>query len=186
MSDKDFGSNRQGDLPTGQADTSVVGPYRARQTHDRWFVGRELPCINGLSAWASVCSTVDPSAEEYGYTDGACGTAEENAHLIVGALNGAPQWTAWAARAKETDAAIVAAALAPFVHVLAAGKLPAGRTTVHLTSLDGQWLATLDTEDFWNARHALGRLKATTAAEADSVGTDERSEEVNQNTQVIP
>lgn len=74
---------------------SAANPYRARQTPDRWLIERELPCINGLSAWSAICSTVDPSAEEIGYTDGACGSAEERARLIASALNGVDQGTTW-------------------------------------------------------------------------------------------
>ena len=64
--------------------------YRARRWRpDRWEVERELPCINGLSAWFSICSINEPDESEVGYSDGLCGTAEENANRIADALNAA-------------------------------------------------------------------------------------------------
>ncbi|MFN7611460.1 MAG: hypothetical protein ACK5QX_11085 [bacterium] len=71
----------------------VVG-YRARQSFGRWIVERELPCINGLSAWFAICSVPEPDEQEIGYSEGACGSAEENAKRIAAALSAHPAPTA--------------------------------------------------------------------------------------------
>lgn len=61
------------------------------------------------------------------------------------------------------DVAALREALEPFAHLVSAGKLPAGRQSVHLTTIDGQWLATLDTEDFWRIRYRLAALSKPNA-----------------------
>lgn len=53
-------------------------------------------------------------------------------------------------------------ALEPFAHIASHAGLP-NDDTVHLTSLNGQWIATIEREDFWRARRAL-------AAHAASIG----------------
>lgn len=52
-----------------------------------YVVEREIPCINGLSAWFTVC--VVPQADEaaLGYTDGEYGSALERANEIAAALS---------------------------------------------------------------------------------------------------
>ncbi len=65
-----------------------AGTYRARQiSPDAWGVERELPCINGLFEWFTLCVLHDPSPAEMEYSHGAVGYAQENAERIAKALD---------------------------------------------------------------------------------------------------
>lgn len=70
-------------------DQATKGPYRAEKSHynDSWNIQRQYPCINGLSAWFQVAVVHEADEAEMGYTDGAFGTAEDRAKMLVDALN---------------------------------------------------------------------------------------------------
>lgn len=59
---------------------------------------------------------------------------------------------------------IAVEALEPFAHIASHVGLPKA-DTVHVTALDGQWIATVQREDFWKTRQALAALKSTAAKE---------------------
>ena len=63
--------------------------YRARKDefNDSWVVEREIPCINGLTAWFEIAVCHQTSEAEMGYTDGAHGTAEDRATAIAAVFN---------------------------------------------------------------------------------------------------
>lgn len=58
---------------------------RARKSDhsEDWYVEREIPCINGLSAWFIICTAEEADDSSMGYTDGDFGTAEERANQIA-------------------------------------------------------------------------------------------------------
>ena len=56
-----------------------------------YVVERCIPCINGLSAWFTVCVVHEADETEMGYTDGAFGSALDRANAIANALNGTPK-----------------------------------------------------------------------------------------------
>lgn len=66
-----------------------MSKYRAEKSrfNDSWNIERQFPCINGLTAWFTVAVVHESDESELGYTEGAFGTAEERAKLIVDALN---------------------------------------------------------------------------------------------------
>ena len=63
--------------------------FRSRERFGKWVVEREISCINGLSAWFEICSVHEPDEQEIGYSDGACGSAKNNASQIANSLNNA-------------------------------------------------------------------------------------------------
>lgn len=66
----------------------MILPYRARQTYGgNWSVEQTISCINGLSAWFTVCTVHEASEAETGYSDGAFGSAQDRAEAIAKALN---------------------------------------------------------------------------------------------------
>ena len=53
----------------------------------RFTVRRYIGCVNGVSAWFTVCHIAETSPEEMGFSDGLHGTARERADTICEALN---------------------------------------------------------------------------------------------------
>lgn len=54
-----------------------------------WIIEQQFPCINGLTAWFQIATVEEADEASMGYTNGAFGTAEERANMIVDALKAA-------------------------------------------------------------------------------------------------
>jgi len=56
-----------------------------------WIIEQQFTCINGLTSWFQIASVDEADGISMGYTDGALGTAEDRAKMIVAALTTALQ-----------------------------------------------------------------------------------------------